>query len=183
MLSFYEKNSKALYKQYQSLAFEVVHSQWLPFLPSKPGRALDVGAGSGRDALWLASEGWTVVAVEPCEVLSQQCPPSNHVTWFNDRLPSLDKINQASYQRYDLILVSAVWMHLNHQEQISALARLKGFLDNEGLLVITWRNQACEVERQFYPVDTSIFNEAEILSSDDAGQRKEVHWHCAIIRG
>lgn len=29
-----------------------------------PGRALDVGAGEGRHALWLASKGWQVTAVD-----------------------------------------------------------------------------------------------------------------------
>jgi SAM-dependent methyltransferase len=29
-----------------------------------PGRALDVGAGEGRNAVWLAQRGWTVTAVD-----------------------------------------------------------------------------------------------------------------------
>src|SRR5690606_32465340 len=29
-----------------------------------PGRALDIGAGEGADAIWLAGRGWTVTAVD-----------------------------------------------------------------------------------------------------------------------
>src|SRR5262245_23873384 len=29
-----------------------------------PGRALDVGCGEGADAIWLASKGWDVLAVD-----------------------------------------------------------------------------------------------------------------------
>ncbi len=29
-----------------------------------PGRALDVGAGEGRNAIWLAERGWTVTTVD-----------------------------------------------------------------------------------------------------------------------
>ena len=29
-----------------------------------PGRALDVGAGEGADAIWLAAQGWAVTAVD-----------------------------------------------------------------------------------------------------------------------
>src|SRR5258708_34594792 len=29
-----------------------------------PGRALDAGCGEGADAIWLASQGWTVVATD-----------------------------------------------------------------------------------------------------------------------
>jgi SAM-dependent methyltransferase len=32
--------------------------------PLRPGRALDLGCGEGADALWLASRGWRVVAVD-----------------------------------------------------------------------------------------------------------------------
>lgn len=30
----------------------------------RPGRALDVGAGEGRHAVWLASRGWRVTALD-----------------------------------------------------------------------------------------------------------------------
>ncbi len=36
--------------------------QYLADLP--PGRALDLGAGEGRNALWLAARGWKVTAVD-----------------------------------------------------------------------------------------------------------------------
>ncbi len=32
--------------------------------PLPPGRALDLGAGEGRNAIWLASRGWEVTAVD-----------------------------------------------------------------------------------------------------------------------
>lgn len=33
-----------------------------------PGRAIDIGAGEGRNALWLAEQGWEVTAVDFSEV-------------------------------------------------------------------------------------------------------------------
>ena len=30
----------------------------------EPGRALDVGAGDGRNAIWLATQGWSVTAID-----------------------------------------------------------------------------------------------------------------------
>jgi SAM-dependent methyltransferase len=33
-------------------------------LPLAPGRALDLAAGEGRNAVWLATRGWTVTAVD-----------------------------------------------------------------------------------------------------------------------
>ena len=41
-------------------------NRWVEELASDlpPGRALDVAAGEGRNAIWLASRGWTVVAAD-----------------------------------------------------------------------------------------------------------------------
>lgn len=36
--------------------------------PLRPGRAVDLGAGEGRNSLWLAQQGWAVVAVDSSEV-------------------------------------------------------------------------------------------------------------------
>lgn len=37
----------------------------------RPGRALDLACGTGRNALWLAEHGWTVTAVDGSEVAIQ----------------------------------------------------------------------------------------------------------------
>jgi SAM-dependent methyltransferase len=48
-----------------------VAESWRPMLDGPeapvPGRALDVGCGSGRDAVYLAKRGWRVTAVEVAE--------------------------------------------------------------------------------------------------------------------
>ena len=33
----------------------------------KPGAALDVGMGQGRNAIWLAQQGWDVTGFDPAE--------------------------------------------------------------------------------------------------------------------
>lgn len=40
-------------------------------IPKQPCRTLDVGAGTGPDAAWLASLSHTVVAAEPVDALRQ----------------------------------------------------------------------------------------------------------------
>ena len=37
-----------------------------------PGRALDIGAGEGGDAIWLAARGWTVTAVDIAETACER---------------------------------------------------------------------------------------------------------------
>lgn len=38
----------------------------------EPGRALDVGAGDGRNAIWLATQGWDVTAIDLSAVALQR---------------------------------------------------------------------------------------------------------------
>ena len=47
----YGETVEALIGQYESLAFADVHRELLPFLPAPPARVLDIGAGTGRDAV------------------------------------------------------------------------------------------------------------------------------------
>ena len=73
-------------------------------------------------------------------------------------------------------------MHLNPSEQAQSLQKLKSLLATNGILVITWRNQAGDTERQFHPVDAKQFQGASITTSNDEGGRDGVVWQCAVIK-
>ncbi|NRB42017.1 MAG: class I SAM-dependent methyltransferase [Pseudomonadales bacterium] len=189
-MDFYTNNAQALIAQYQSLDPEQVHSAWLKNLPKTPAsqennHALDIGAGAGRDALWLAEKGWQVTAIEPNNTLRQAIPQHKNIQTVDDQLPVLTNLPN---QKYPLIIVSAVWMHLNQQQQQQALKRLKNLLTAKGLLIITWRNQANEQARKFELVNESLFQafqaeySIEIQQTDDKGGREDVVWKCAVIR-
>jgi len=64
-VNWYDQNAEAVSEQYESVSPQDVHSWLVDLLPKPAASALDVGAGSGRDAAWLSSLGFDVVAVEP----------------------------------------------------------------------------------------------------------------------
>ena len=63
----YNTHAKELTERYLSLKIEDVFGDALEWLEVSACRVLDVGAGPGRDALWLSQRGHTVVAVGPVE--------------------------------------------------------------------------------------------------------------------
>mgnify|MGYP003385874109 FL=1 len=197
-MNFYTTNAERLSQQYDSLAPEQVHAGWLANLPAvqpSSNQALELGAGSGRDAAWLASIGWVVLAVEPSSGLrdiGRESTAKQSVIWLDDTLPQLASIPESYDSSFRLILASAMWMHLTPDEQVLACERLQQLAADDTLIVITWRNQASERERVFHAVDAAQFEKAfnsvsrkssvTITESSDEGGRDGVVWHCAVIK-
>jgi len=79
----YEEDAERLVERYDSTPFVEKHRAVLDLLPTRPGRVLDIGAGTGSDAAWLADQGHTVLAVEPIEAfrraaaIRHPCPASS----------------------------------------------------------------------------------------------------------
>ncbi|QNU63988.1 class I SAM-dependent methyltransferase [Vreelandella titanicae] len=192
-MRFYDDHADRLFDQYQSLSFENAHGEWLHQLPEQAGLALDVGAGSGRDAKALAERGWQIMAVEPAEKLRSLGQSHTHerdVSWIDDTLPALNCVRQLS-QRFQLILVSAVWMHLHPNEQQRALRVLSSLLAPGGLLVITCREGPDSNERQFFSVNMGMLDNwardlallpVQASHSDDQLGRQGVAWHLRVFR-
>ncbi len=138
--TYYDRNRDAVLARYNALDPAEVHAGWAPaHLPSNPGFAFDIGAGSGRDSNWLAARGWEVVAVEPSALCDRAARDSHQrVVWMKDALPDLRTL-RALGRRFDLVLLSAVWMHVTPNGRERAFRILSELLGPSGLLVITLR--------------------------------------------
>lgn len=200
-IQHYHQNAEEFVAQYDSLAAEQVHSLWLDQLAQSPlGRALDIGAGSGRDARWLASKGWQVTAVEPAEALrraaqSIEAGPGAEpeIVWVDDQLPHLGRV-RAGNPTFDLILLSAVWMHIEPQFRPMALKALVSLLADVGLMVITlrfgpadplrpmYRVSADEVQALAAPLGVSVEVISGTAFEKDQLNRSEVHWQTLLLR-
>lgn len=191
--AYYTKNAEALANQYNSVSFESVHQDWLNILP-KEGMALDVGAGSGRDARFLASQGLSVVAVEPSagiRELALRYDTRHQVHWLSDSLPELKQVFSLQ-TKFDLILLSAVWMHIAPSSRNRCLRKLSSLLKPNGKLIISLRNGPCHDERTMYPVSASELSALakqfgltyKLLSEqkkEDLLERDEVSWQTVML--
>ena len=155
-MNYYSANAPTLATRYNSLNPEDLHASWSRFIPEQSGIALDIGAASGRDANWLAEKGWDVIAVEPCKKFRELAKPNSHanVIWQDDVLPELKSLRTAGH-RFNLILLSAVWMHVLPKKRERAFRIISKLLAPGGILVFTLRQGSDDqenLERGFYPV-------------------------------
>jgi len=155
----YGEEADGLVETYESLVFEDLYRPVLDLLP-EPGRALDIGAGTGRDAAALARRGFRVHAVEPTPELrrhAQRLHAEPTIVWIDDGLPDLAQV-RASGERFDLILMTAVWMHLDEGERSRALPHLAELLAPRGRIVMTIRKGPVPAGRRMFevPIDPLI---------------------------
>lgn len=153
----YASEADALVRQYESLSFADVHRHVLHLLPRPPAHALDIGAGTGRDAAGLADLGHLVTAVEPTAALrlrAEQLHPSPRIEWIDDSLPDLRAISSRGGS-FDVVMLTAVWMHLDAAERIRAMHVVAALLRPGGLMILTQRHGPVPAGRRMFDVPAS----------------------------
>ncbi|MBZ9642467.1 bifunctional 2-polyprenyl-6-hydroxyphenol methylase/3-demethylubiquinol 3-O-methyltransferase UbiG [Streptomyces sp. PSKA30] len=189
--AYYAESAERLARVYESISFESVHEALLDLLPDAPARVLDVGAGTGRDAAALAGRGFSVDAVEPVAELRRLAARLHSdagVTWREGALPDLHGVQGP----YDVVLLSAVWMHLTPEDRPIAMQRLAGLLVPGGTLLITLRRGEPPVDRRMFdiPPEEVAGHGAEVgltlLRIVDEGAdrlgREAVRWNSVALR-
>jgi 2-polyprenyl-3-methyl-5-hydroxy-6-metoxy-1,4-benzoquinol methylase len=146
-----------------------VHAPVLHLLPKSPGRVLDIGAGAGGDAGWYASLGLTVLAVEPADGL-RIAGVADHsgpgIEWLDDSLPDLALVC-ARNEVFDLVTMTAVWAHLDHDQRARAMPKVAGQVGPWGRLIMSIRDGWTLPERPTWearPEETIRLAEAEGLT-------------------
>ncbi|MBL6077728.1 methyltransferase domain-containing protein [Belnapia sp. T18] len=190
---WYNENASSVVARYEAIDPSALHAWLRALLPEAPSTVLDIGAGSGRDAGWLASLGYEVVAAEPSAAMREGAirrHPNPRIRWIEDALPSLDGLGRSGLS-FDAILVSAVWQHVHPSQRARAFRKLASVLKPGGLLAITLRHGPDPSGRGMHPVS---LEEVEALARNyglavvrtvraaDMQGRPEVIWTKVALR-
>lgn len=209
-IQFYNDQVNELAQQYLSKSFDEVHQSWAQFLPAiidnPNARILDLGAGSGRDAKYLAEladkthaekNNIQILAVEPATNLAhvgKQTTQGLNVQWLEDSLPSLTLVTKQEVS-FDLILLSAVWMHIAPSDRARSIRKLANLLKPGGKLVISLRHGQTEEECKYRKMhivcadeltrlatDVGLFTKLETPKEEDRLGRNHVSWQTVVLQ-
>ena len=186
----YVEDSGFLIQSFEAISSSDLLSHVLNFIPSSNCRVIEIGAGTGRDAAWLALKGLNVSAVEPVSEFREagkSLHPSPLIEWFNDSLPSLSQVIQKN-RTYQLALLISVWQHVPKGDKLASLTNLHSILDQNGKLIISIRNGSGSINRKCYPTSAKetisiaqqcgfklIFN-CNALSAQKSNKKSNVTW-------
>lgn len=190
----YREEAATLVPRYEELIFQDVHREVMHLFPAPPAQVLDVGAGTGRDAAALARAGHCVTAVEPTPAFreaGQRLHPGFGLRWLDDGLPELARVPEPA-GGFDLILLTAVWMHLDAASRAVAMARLARLVAPTGLITMALRHGPVPPGRRMFEVsaaETSALAEGCALrlvhesEREDMRGRNDVTWSFVALAG
>jgi SAM-dependent methyltransferase len=126
-----------------------------------PSTAVDLAAGEGRHALWLAGRGWQVTAVDFSAVgldRGRGRPGADGVTWV-----TADVLGwSAEPASLDLVLVA--YLHLPEEETLDLLRRAVGWLRPGGRMLVLGHDVDNIASGVGGPQDPAILHSVERLA-------------------
>jgi SAM-dependent methyltransferase len=150
----YAEEVEALTVQYESITFDQTHASIRHLIPLTPCRVLDIGAGTGRDAAGFAALGHRVLAVEPTDELRTRAAslhPLPEIEWLDDSLADLALVRQRDVL-FDLVMLSAVWMHLDKGQRRRAMPNVASLVRPGGVMILSLRYGPVPTGRRMFAV-------------------------------
>ena len=81
----------------------------------------------------------------------QRLHPSPAIEWLDDSLPELARV-RARGQSFDLVMITAVWMHLDQVERLRAMACVAELIAPGGLMTLSLRHGPVPAGRRMFDV-------------------------------
>ena len=135
-----------------------------------PGRALDLGAGDGRNAVWLASRGWSVTAVDFSRVALDRGRALADAQGVSVEWHLADLLEWSPGAiRYDL--VTLFFIHLPPDERRDVYARAASAVADDGTLLVVGHDRTNLADGVGGPQDPEVLITPQEIAADLAGFR------------
>jgi SAM-dependent methyltransferase len=153
-----------------ALVVEALH-----YLGAGPKKILDFGCGAGKNALYLAANGFNVVAVDTDkDALGHTQERARNFAIPKGRLEvrhgGIDAVN--SWEKFDAVVATMVFHYMNEPEQQATMHKLQGVTTRYGIQVVsayTMDNPVEEAEAS----ERQLFGPGRLSGMFSAGWHKQ----------
>lgn len=102
----------------------------------KSGNALDIGAGEGRNSIYLASLGFNVTAIEPTKDGANKIQSQAKELNLNINVIHNDYLSADIKEKFDFIIAGTSLDHMETEYLIKSIEKLKNSLNTGGYIYI-----------------------------------------------
>lgn len=193
-IQYFNENAQSLFKSYSQLDRETFLSPLLKHLNHQETLTiLDVGAGGGQDAFWLATNlNSKVTAVDPSSQLlkiAQETYQHSDIIWANDQLPNLKSLSTC----FNAVILSACWQYLLPEQRKASSDRLTQLCADNGLIYLLYPTtpsreyQYCVNPQEIKDLFSTQFDILEDVLTKEANDRKDIngndlYFHTIVFR-
>ena len=189
-LDYYEKNGDLFAQDVDNVNFSQMQLRFISKLP-KQAKILDLGCGSGRDALAFLNAGFDVKAIDGSKKMCEIAQSKTGLSIRNIRFGQLDDQN-----KYDGVWACASLLHLPKNELPKVFSKIIEALKEEGIFYSSFKYGSFEGYRNgryFTDFTESSMNELleqfpelkcieSWISSDVRPGRMEQKWLNIIVQ-
>lgn len=132
-IDYYNENAEDFIKRTFNLDVSTIADRFLDLVVDK-GRILDLGCGSGRDALYFQNKGYDVYAMDGSDAL---------VAYAKESLG--DRVTCATFQDYTTTLTfDGIWamaslLHVADDQLVALISKYTGMLNEGGIFFLSFK--------------------------------------------
>lgn len=149
-LDYYNNNAEQFFEQTYQVDMHSLYQQFLEHVP-QGGSILDLGCGSGRDALAFKELGYQVDATD---YSSELIDKARKLTGLNVRLESFYELSETN--KYHGIWACASLLHCQREQLVNVIERMLNALKSAGVIYMSFKYGADDREaggRSFTDLD------------------------------
>ncbi|MEI7948420.1 MAG: class I SAM-dependent methyltransferase, partial [bacterium] len=137
-LEHYDQHAEAFTAQYRAVEPEELHKLLMRWLPSS-GLVLEIGCGSGRDAVYMAGLGLNVVATDGSAGMIEQARllASERVSFQQATFP-LPVAHPLLTERFEAVVAIAILMHIPNQSFFDFAFQIRSLLKPRGRFICSF---------------------------------------------
>ena len=152
-LDYYQHHAKSFVDQTFNVDMSKVYMPFLQALPNDSQKILDIGCGSGRDAIHFAKLGYRVTAIDASQPLIEWAKTHDSTNLVEWQCLTFEDLLTSDWQgKFDGIWACASLLHCPFNELTTLLAKLSNCLNKNGILYASFKygdNERYDNERFF----------------------------------